>query len=71
MGGKGSGKTQLVITLAKIADIVIKEGEETEEKQSIVGVCEGTGKSIGLQMILQETFSNTNVTIINLSGLWF
>ena len=64
-GSKGSGKTMLLIAVAKmVATIKNLQGETS----SRILVCEGTKKSTGLLMIFRKTFSSTSIAVSDPSG---
>ena len=57
-GGKGSGKTMLLIFLVKMVTQILRE--EGSGRSSVL-VCEGTFKSIGLLQIFKSEFFNISV----------
>ena len=68
-GGKGSGKTFLLILIAKIAQTILKEGESSHDQQKMHHerclVCDGTFYSYGLTKMLTEALSSVGVTVFN------
>ena len=69
-GGKGSGKTMLLIFLAKFAQSLL-EYQSGECAKNKILVCEGSFQSIGLLHMFRETFQNTNVEVFDSSGNCF
>ena len=68
-GGKGSGKTFLLILIAKIVQTLLNEGECSCDHQKMDHinclVCDGTFYSYGLTQMLTETLSSVGVTVFN------
>ena len=68
-GGKGSGKTMLLIFLAKFAQSLLEYQSGECVKHKIL-VCEGSFQSIGLLHMFRETFKNTNVEVYSGNSLF-
>ena len=67
LGGKGSGKTMLLVALAKFAASVIEEA--TGDTSCVVTVMESSFQSVGLQMMFNEQFKSNNIAVFNNSSM--
>ena len=65
-GGRGTGKTMLLVFLAKMVQSMIEI--QTGERTSRTMVFEGTGTSHGLIKVLTEALCSSNVTVYDTSG---
>ena len=65
-GSKGSGKTMLLIAVAKM--VATMKNLQDGETSSRILVCEGTKKSTGLLMMFRKTFSSTSIAVSDPSG---
>ena len=68
-GGKGSGKTMLLIVLAKIIAEVLEA--RTGKNENRVLVATGINSSAGLHIMLKEAFSSTNIVVHDSSSMLF
>ena len=66
-GGKGSGKTMLLIFLAKLAQNIL-ELKFGEILTNSVLVCDGSLQSIVLMSMLRETFEGTGISVFDHSS---
>ena len=65
-GGRGTGKTMLLVFLAKMVQSIIKI--QTGESTSRTMVIEGTNRARGLIKLLKEALCSRNVTVYDTSG---
>ena len=65
-GGRGTGKTMLLVFLAKMVQNIIEI--QTGEPTSRTMVIEGTNMARGLIKVLKEALCSSNVTVYNTSG---
>ena len=65
-GGRGTGKTMLLVFLAKMVQRMIEF--QTGERTSKTMVIEGTNSARGLIKVLKEALCSSNVTVYDTSG---
>ena len=65
-GGRGTGKTMLLVFLAKMVQRIIEI--QTGERRSRTMVIEGTTLARGLIKVLKEALCSSNVTVYDTSG---
>ena len=65
-GGKGSGKTLLLVFLAKMVQSVVKPTSENVSNKVLV--YEGSLSSVRLRTMLQEVFASTNIVVPGVPG---